>query len=304
MAATEAGIVAVDWGTSSFRAARIDPAGRVTDRIAAPDGILKVGGDFAGTFRRHVGPWLEAARAAPPLVLLSGMIGSRNGWVEVPHVPCPAGPEALARGAAERVVDGARLLFVPGLSHVDADGVPDVMRGEEVQVFGALAGRGDADVILPGTHSKWVSVRSGVVTGFATYMTGELYAAILGHTIVGTLAEGDAPDEDAFAKGVARGHADPALSHAVFSARTFALAGQLPAAGVAAYLSGVLIGAEFAGGLARSDPSVARLVVGDAKLVARYSTAAARLGIALEPGPEDAAVLGLTALARSIGALA
>lgn len=294
--------VAVDWGTSSFRAALVGGDGSVLAEVAGPDGILKVeGGDFAGTLRRQTGAWLSATPGLP--VLLSGMIGSRNGWVEVPYAATPADPISLAAGILRQTLDGHPLLFVPGLMHVDAHDVPDVMRGEEVQVLGAGLALPDAEMVLPGTHSKWVTVRDGRITGFRTFMTGELYAALKGHTILGRLAEGDAHHADGFAAGVLRGYATPALSHALFTARTLPLTGRLAPEAVASYLSGLLIGAEFSGALAHAEPTLPHVAIGDARLVDLYRTAAALIGLDLHAGPHHAAVDGLVALARALDIL-
>ncbi|MEJ1159959.1 2-dehydro-3-deoxygalactonokinase [Prosthecomicrobium sp. N25] len=291
-------LIAVDWGTSSFRAALLAGDGRAMAEAQGPDGITRVPDRaFAATLFRHVGPWLD--RHGPLPVLLSGMIGSRNGWVEVPHVPCPAGFADLARGT-RRVEDRVPLVFVSGLSSADSDGLPDVMRGEEVQIFGAAGGLHDAEVVLPGSHSKWARLRDGRVAGFATHMTGELFAAIRHHTIIGQLAEGDEPDPEAFAAGVERTRRDPALAHAVFTARTLPLAGRLPAHSVSAYLSGILIGAELAAALPGLDRSLPAVVVGDPRLAALYRDAARLFGLDLAPGPADAAFRGLFALARAM----
>lgn len=297
-AAETAALVAVDWGTSSFRAALVGRDGGVLAERSAAAGILKVENRaFADRLFAEIGPWL-AARPLP--VVLSGMIGSRNGWVEVPHVPCPADAAALVAGVVRVEERGVDLIFVPGLATVDAAGVPDVMRGEEVQIFGALGNHGDAEVVLPGTHSKWASVRDGRVTGFRTYMTGELYAAVLDHTIIGQLASGVAHDEAAFARGVRTGFEDRALSHALFSARTLPLTGRLPKEAVASYLSGVLIGAEFAGALDVTEAPVTHVVVGADRLVGLYRRAAGLIGLDLAAGPGDAAVRGIVQLARTM----
>lgn len=291
--------VAVDWGTSSFRAAAIGPDGSILAESAGPDGILRVPDrDFAGTLRRHAGAWLAAA---PVPILLSGMIGSRNGWIEVPHVPCPAGPADLAAGIRRETVDGLDLRFVPGLSTVDPHGIPDVMRGEEVQVFGA--GLADAEIVLPGTHSKWVRLRAGRVDGFRSFMTGELYAAIRNHTIIGQLAVAGGHHPDGFAAGALRGFTDPAPTHAVFTARTLPLFGKLAPEAIESYLSGLLIGAELAGALPALDRTLPILAVGDARLVDLYRTAAGLVGLEVAAGPDHAAVAGLTALARSLSIL-
>jgi 2-dehydro-3-deoxygalactonokinase len=293
-------LIAVDWGTSSFRAALIARDGTAIAEAHGPDGLMKVQDrDFAGTLFRHIGPWLDRHGTVP--VLLSGMIGSRSGWIEVPHVPCPAGFADLIAGA-RRLDERVPLTFVPGLSHVDPDGIPDVMRGEEVQIFGAADGAEEAEIVLPGTHSKWASLRGGRVTGFRSHMTGELYAAVLKHTIVGQLASGERHDPDAFAAGVARGRDDASLGHALFTARTLPLTGRMAAEAVAAYLSGILIGAELAAAVPALEPGLPVFVVGEPRLAGLYREAARQFGLDLTPGPTDAAFRGLTALARAMEA--
>src|SRR5215475_12064003 len=151
-----ASLIAVDWGTTSLRAYRVDAAGAIVDRLEAPAGIMQVPkGDFGGTFDRLVGPWLGQGRLP---VVASGMIGSRQGWREAPYAECPAGAADLA-GKLVSVTSpaGHEVRLVPGVMRTDADGVPDVMRGEETQIVGCLA---DGDpprriFVLPGTHSKW-----------------------------------------------------------------------------------------------------------------------------------------------------
>ena len=63
------------------------------------------------------------------------------------------------------------------------------MRGEETQILGVLAasGRGDGLFVLPGTHSKWARVEAGRIVGFATFMTGEVFAALKDHSLLGRL---------------------------------------------------------------------------------------------------------------------
>ena len=115
------------------------------------------------------------------------MIGSRQGWVEAPYVPCPASPGAIAAGLMP-VAGETQVFIVPGVAIRPSNGAPDVMRGEETQILGLL-GAADADrlFVMPGTHSKWVRVTNGVIISFATYMTGELFAVLRGHSILGAL---------------------------------------------------------------------------------------------------------------------
>lgn len=292
-------LIALDWGTTSFRAALLDAAGNALERRAASAGILQVPDrGFAAVLEREVGPWLERSPGLP--VYASGMIGSRQGWVEAPYAPCPAGVAEVAAGVVRHEEARLVLHLVPGLACVDAEGVPDVMRGEEAQVLGT--GLGDGLVVLPGTHSKWASVVGGRIAAFRTFMTGELYAALKGHTILGRLMQGEAEDEAAFVAGARRGAGAPVLGHALFSARTLPLTGLLPETGVAAYLSGLLIGAEIAGGLALIGPAPAELlVVGDERLQRLYGLAGRTLGVRFVPGPADAAFLGCLLVARARG---
>ncbi|HEY9547924.1 MAG TPA: 2-dehydro-3-deoxygalactonokinase, partial [Kiloniellaceae bacterium] len=242
-------VIAVDWGTSSFRAYLLDAEGRVSERHESPGGILRVrGGDFAAALEAEVGPWL--ARQPDALVVMSGMIGSRQGWRELPYVACPAEPAEIAAGL-ERVDWGegeAEAWIVPGLIDESRPGQPDVMRGEETQVLGALAAlpaKGGL-VCLPGTHSKWVRVEDGALQGFATYMTGEVFDLLQGHSILSRLMTKGAVAADRwFLEGVALGRQGGLLNR-LFSARSRALTGDLPENEVRSYLSGLLIGDELA----------------------------------------------------------
>jgi 2-dehydro-3-deoxygalactonokinase len=180
---------------------------------------------------------------------------------------------------------------------VTPDGdIPDVMRGEETQVLGAAIE--DGTVVLPGTHSKWVRVERGRIVGFTTWMTGEVFAVLASHSILGRLMTGEAEDEDAFARGLARGAASGgALLHELFGVRTQGLFGAVPATGLRDYLSGVLIGAELAGAQpgARDGPLA---LIGAPALVRRYERALARLGRAARViDAETATTRGLSRIA-------
>ncbi len=289
-------IIAVDWGTTAFRAWRVE-GGRIVDSVSAPKGILAVeGGAFGEALRGLVGGWLPAP------VVMSGMIGSRQGWREAPYAACPASSADIAARALRWEEPGVGpVTLLPGVMTEHASGMPDVMRGEETQVFGALAASG-ADgglFITPGTHSKRVTVEGGRITGFASYMTGEVFAALKGHTILSRLmTEGEATGEG-FRRGVeaAAGLEGPgALLNAVFGARTLGLFDRLPGAELADYLSGLLIGAELVSALPEGGQAV---VIGSAELDARYVKAAGLLGRRLTPAPADCVVLGQVALMRA-----
>lgn len=202
--------------------------------------------DFAAALDEIIRDWRDAADRE---VIMSGMIGSRQGWVEVPYVACPAALPDLAGAVRAAPAVGAReVLICPGLISRDADGVPDVMRGEEVQIFGAisLAARPAATVLLPGTHSKHAVVSNGSVSGFVTHMTGEIFALLRDHSILGRLMAPRHVDLDAFDAGLDRARQQGGLLHHIFGVRTRMLMNELDAASLPDYLSGILIGHELA----------------------------------------------------------
>jgi 2-dehydro-3-deoxygalactonokinase len=294
-------VIAVDWGTSSFRAYLLDAEGRISERHESAAGILRVrGGDFAAALEAEIGPWLAARNGA--LVVMSGMIGSRQGWREVPYVACPAEPAEIAAGL-ERIDWGAgeaEAWIVPGLLDESRPGQPDVMRGEETQVLGALAALPAAGglVCLPGTHSKWVRVENGALQGFATYMTGEVFDLLQGHSILSRLMTKGAVAVDRwFLEGVGLGQQGGLLNR-LFSARSRALTGDLPEAEVRSYLSGLLIGDELASAVP-DEPTEIHLL-GAPALVALYEAALEKLGHRVVRLDGDAVAGGLFTLARHL----
>lgn len=197
-------MIGIDWGTTSFRAYRLAPGGAILDRRESEGGILAVpAGGFPAALSAAIGPWLAAGET---LVLLCGMVGSRQGWREAPYLACPAGPAEIAAALTPLPFADARCLLVPGLTTRDPAGVPDVMRGEETKLIGMLAELGDAPALacLPGTHAKWARIGGGQVQGFTTHMTGEVRAVLLEHSILGRLAKPGPLDEAAFLSGVRR----------------------------------------------------------------------------------------------------
>lgn len=287
-------LIALDWGTSNCRAFRMAHDGAVLETRVAARGILAVkDGDFAGALAGMVGDWLDAHRDVP--VLMCGMVGSRQGWVEAPYVDLPAGAPDLAARLAPVGVPGRRAAIVPGLAAAALAGGHDVIRGEETQIIGALdlIGLREGVFCLPGTHSKWVEVRDGRIVRFATFMTGEVYGVLKTHSILGRLMMGEAHDDAAFARGLAYGREAGGLLHQLFGVRTEGLFGVVPPAGLAAFLSGLLIGHELRA--ARDALCVRQVVlVGAAELVARYRIACSHEGIEPSSVPGDrAAARGL-----------
>ncbi|HLB80902.1 MAG TPA: 2-dehydro-3-deoxygalactonokinase [Dongiaceae bacterium] len=302
MRTDQAAAILIDWGTTNLRAFRLGRDGAVRERRQAPRGILHVPErDFARALRDLVGDWRAAAPTCP--VLMAGMIGSRQGWVEAPYVPCPAGPADLARHIVE--VPGAPGVRVtPGVSFAAVDGRHDVMRGEETQIFGALAGAGTGRRVLclPGTHSKWAVVEDGQIVWFATAMTGEVYAVLQAHSILGALMTGDAQDSSAFRRGLDRSGQDGGLLHHLFGVRAQGLVGAIPATGLRSYLSGILVGHEVAAMIALTRPETV-VLVGAPALCALYAEALLRHGCASDTvDGEHATVAGLSLLLATAAA--
>ncbi len=295
-------MVAVDWGTSSLRGALLGADGQVLEERASPRGILTVSpGEFATVFIVAYADWM---RATGTFCLMSGMVGSRQGWLEAPYCPCPASFDQLASHLAW-VTPGplnARVGIVPGLQCSHA-GVPDVMRGEEVQVFGALQllGLRNATLVLPGTHSKWVTVRDGRIERFATFMTGEFYALLRQHSILSRSLppEDGSLDETAFERGVLHALNQASLLGTAFSTRTLSLFEQLPAAALPSYLSGLVIGEELRAQAPDSLPDSV-VVIGSPALTQRYQRALALRGVQVQSVGPEATWRGLWAIAQTL----
>ncbi len=286
-------MIGVDWGTSSLRAYRLDAAGTVLERRESDRGILNVtGGDFAAALRDLIGPWLALGERR---VLLSGMIGSRQGWVEAPYLPCPAGAAEIGAALVQVPFAGAEVLLVPGLRDFDAAGTPEVMRGEETQIVGVL--NGHARACLPGSHSKWAQVEDGRIVAFQTFFSGEAFAALRTATILGRMMNDAPTDPAAFDRGLARAGDPGHLLNHLFGVRTLGLFDRLSADESGSYLSGLLIGHEV--GAACPTGAVVHLI-GAAPLCALYARALARVGATAMIEEPDAAARGL----HRIGAIA
>ncbi|MDM0028560.1 2-dehydro-3-deoxygalactonokinase [Variovorax saccharolyticus] len=285
-------LVAVDWGTSSLRGALLDADGRVLEEQSHPRGILSVKpGGFTAVFETLFADWM---RPHGTRCLISGMAGSKQGWVEAPYCPCPAGL-AEVRGKVLEIEPG-RISIAPGLSD-SHDGVPDVMRGEEVQIIGAMAltRLRDGLFVLPGTHNKWARVKNGMVTGFRTFMTGEFYAVLSQHSILARTLDTSAPlDEAAFLQGVTQSENGQGLLHNAFGARTLALFDRMPARELASYLSGILIGEELRTQSVHSAVEV--VLIGAPALTQRYQLALQAVGNQARTLGAEATWAGLHAL--------
>ncbi|WP_454828597.1 2-dehydro-3-deoxygalactonokinase [Pseudoxanthomonas wuyuanensis] len=299
-------MIAVDWGTSSLRVYRLDAGGAVISQRRADLGITACQGQFAATLLTQIEGWDD------PCIVLSGMIGSRHGWVEVPYVDCPADPAALAAAMAclhPPELPGRTLWFVPGVADRGDSQTPDVMRGEETQICALMdaLNHGCHMICLPGTHSKWVTVSQGRIDNISTAMTGEVYAVMRQHSLLGALMNPEETRFDAFAfdAGLRRSGMPGGLLHHLFGVRTAGLFQQLSANELPSYLSGLLIGHEIrASELFLRVPRPAQVhLIGSDRLLSAYAHALVALGIGVQRHSEQLAAAGIHRIAQLRGLL-
>lgn len=287
------GFIAVDWGTTNRRAYLVGGDGRRTDEFEDGKGVLSVP---SGGFPEAVAEIRERLEGRP--LLLAGMIGSNRGWLEAPYIRCPAGLDELAHALVWPEADAA---IVPGVS-LFGGGRADVMRGEEVQLLGALAAGEippDCLVCHPGTHNKWVEMKGGRIAAFRTVMTGELFNLLKEHSILSDLLQQPAEAGDAFARGVdaALGGAEPEAE--LFSVRARVLLGAAQREDASSWTSGFLIGRDVRIGLASAEGPV--VVMGRPELTRLYATAIAQAGReAVELDGEQSFLSGIIQIARRL----
>lgn len=260
------GFITADWGTTNRRAYLIDGNGRCVDEFEDDKGILSVPREgFAAAIAE-----IRERLGDKPL-LLAGMVGSTRGWVEAPYVPCPAGIEDLVESL---IRPGEREAIVPGVSYVGR-GRADVMRGEEVQVLGALVAgliSPNGVVCHPGTHNKWIQLHGGKIHNFVTAMTGELFSLLKDHSILSGLVQAPVELNEAFERGVRNALERQMLPAQLFGVRASVLLGQMKEEDAASYLSGLLIGADVYIGM--SFPLAARVaILGRPELTRLYARA-------------------------------
>jgi 2-dehydro-3-deoxygalactonokinase len=299
----QAAYVAVDWGTSSFRLWLVDRAGDVLGERRSHEGMMAAGKlGFPTVLQSH----LEAVGAAHELpVVVCGMAGARQGWVEAGYVDTPAPLASILKHAVVVPGQDRDIRILPGIAQRDRK-APDVMRGEETQLLGALGvdAVGDAVVCMPGTHSKWVRANGGTVERFATFMTGELFDVVSRDTILSHAVSGadEAEDIDAFRSAVVAAFEAPAFAaNLLFQVRS----GQLLYGGAPASarekISGTLIGLELAAGLAAGAPGTGIKLVASGRLQMLYQLAFDTVSVPVRSiGAEDAVRRGLAMAAASI----
>jgi 2-dehydro-3-deoxygalactonokinase len=281
----DASFVAGDWGTSHLRLFLCDSGGTVLDSCSGP-GAADAGGRFAEIFTSLTASWADVHGALP--AVLCGMVGSNIGWMPAPYVACPAWPDQISDGC---VTPAQGVHIVPGLTCRNRFNAPDVLRGEETQILGALhllpTLRGGCRLLcLPGTHTKWVVLQDGRVSEFLTAPTGEVFALLRHHSVLGgkhgraEAAADAAADAQGFQQGLAHFNEFPQaqLLHRLFECRGRQLRGDLAAAAAAAYLSGLLIASDVHGALAVLSSAIeVRTVylIGTSELTGLYAAALA-----------------------------
>lgn len=287
------GFIAVDWGTTNRRAWAVEPGGDTRDLLEDGMGVLKVApGAYTGEIDR-----LRALRPGRPL-LLAGMVGSNRGWVDAGYVPAPAAIDAVIAAVRRPAPD---VVIVPGVSWRDGTAA-DVMRGEEVQIFGALAepaGEPDGLLCHPGTHAKWVRMRAGAIGPFRSVMTGELFSMLSRHGILQDRLSGQVAPDDSFRAGARHGLEHGDLTAELFSIRARYLL-KVGTCDDASYASGLLIGTDVRIGLAFGGAGPVALI-GRPDLTALYAEVLKLAGHhARQIDGEHAFLLGARAIAEKL----
>lgn len=299
MATMTPAFIGIDWGTTHRRAALVATDGTLVSERSDGEGALACKGRFRASLEALIAGWPQADVALP--VVMAGMVGSAIGWQVVPYLDGATPLSELARHVvrvAEAPAD-RRWFIAPGYCIEGATpGAVDVMRGEETQLFGALrllgADASDGCYVLPGTHSKWVRLHAGRIVELRTYMTGELFALLRQHgTLASAMQAADAngaagvrhdsvADQPEFLRGVADAAAGPVLTHALFGARARVVTGALAPGAAAAYVSGLLIGAEWADAQRLPSRDEPVRVIGEPALAALHAACAHHHGRRLE----------------------
>jgi len=288
------GFITVDWGTTNRRAYRIDDSGRRVDEFEDDKGVLSIP---SGGFPAAVKEIRERLGDAP--LLLAGMVGSNRGWKEAPYVAAPAGLDDLAGSLAW---PGEREAIVPGVSYV-GDGRADVMRGEEVQLLGAVAaGLVDPDALVchPGTHNKWAVLRGGRIASFRTVMTGELFSLLKEHSILADLLKGEVEAGEVFREAARFAIGHEAVPAELFAVRARVLLGEARKEDAASWTSGLLIGTDVRVGLAGAAAERV-VIIGRPELTRLYAAAVSEAGReAVELDGETCFLAGISEIAKRI----
>jgi 2-dehydro-3-deoxygalactonokinase len=301
--------IAGDWGTTNLRLALCDARGAVISQVNGP-GVAQVQGRFDSVFSELIAPWTREYGTLH--AVLCGMVGSTIGWINVPYLPCPSETSQIAHSMT--LIPGTRARVAPGLTCRNRHGAPDVLRGEETQILGAMRldaslGRGQHLLCLPGTHTKWVVLRDGAIREFLTSASGELFNIVNQHSVL-VRSDGQSTDDasDTFKRAVehVQAHPQAALAHLLFECRSRQIAGELERRDAPQFLSGLLIGQDVLHALRmfadvlNEDSSI--VIVGTEQLMDLHTRALSLFGRAARTvNGEAASLAGLNSLHSSLG---
>lgn len=294
-------LIAIDWGSTNFRA-RLVLDGLVITSVETPDGIRnRSGRDFDDILAEHCALWKKEHPEAR--ILMSGMIGSRDGWVEVPYTPAPARIADLSQGIvsiSSRTL--GKIGIVPGIRYdAPGTGTTDVMRGEETQIAGLLAEYGNEDITLclPGTHSKWIKCRDGAILSFRTWLTGEAFDLLTRQSLIAGSEHPPDSQSDAFRRGLALSRGDGGLLHHLFLGRTEMLSGRITSAEMRSILSGILLGHEVREALLFAGSGARLILVGNSPAAQATASALSWSKTPFQHQTDDAHLPGILAILRA-----
>ncbi len=268
-------MIAIDWGGTNFRLQVVNAVGDIVYNITRPIGINQSSRAELEQCLIDATTQLPAQYASAPIVM-SGAVGSNIGLYETPYIECPVNPYQLVEHLINIQVSDINAFIVPGIKTHVREGLPDVMRGEETQILGWMQQASRAELkeallCLPGTHSKWVLVKRGEIVDFYTAFSGELFGSLCAQSLL--VSGTQIHDETAFLQGVKVNTRDTFLLNLMFSARSRVLAGLHEKNVSAAYLSGVLIGAEVKAAMKLYGKKKNIHLIGADLLVNSYATA-------------------------------
>ncbi|NQZ10034.1 MAG: 2-dehydro-3-deoxygalactonokinase [Algicola sp.] len=282
--------IIIDWGSTNFRACLLSEQGELIAQKSTDRGVFSFDGEgFEEYLTQQCGEWFNDDAFGQGKVIMSGMIGSRNGWLETDYLRCPVNANTLAR-AVVSVPNalGLDISLVPGVSYHASQNSADVMRGEETQIIGVMAqlgikeGAKDGLICLPGTHSKWVTVSDRSITALSTFMTGELFSLLSEQSSLASLCSDSTFNQAAFTAGLVHAQQNGCLLNQLFTVRAKCLTGLLQPNQSHAFLSGLLIGSEFVEAT-RSFVGSELILVGNQALLSHYALAARHFGLDCTP---------------------
>lgn len=300
--------IAGDWGTSNLRLylCEYNPSGnsKILDTLSGP-GVGQLKSGFEEAFFQLAQRWLDCYGSMS--VILSGMVGSNIGWKNVPYLNCPVNAEGIAAGRVSFTVRGTSFSILAGLKTTNPLDLPDVLRGEELQMLGWLKRENQDNsknlFVLPGTHNKWAVVENGLITNFLTAFTGEMFSLLRDNSVLITEKDTSQFNESTFLHAVhtASNLGSAQLMHALFTTRSKQVLGEMKSQDAASYLSGLIIGADILGANTLFGNVNNVIIIGESQLARYYSIALQHFGIAHHScDPSEIAISGFETIFKQI----